>query len=172
MNKICLQCNKSFSRPVKFSLRQWENRKYCSLECWGSHQSIVMTGKVSPMKGRTHTESAKEKNRRGHLKPFGVSKQEGYKTYHSLLRYARIKGAKGTFTIQEWMDLKRKYKYMCLCCKRFEPEIKLSKDHIIPITRGGSNTINNIQPLCHSCNSRKHTEIFDYRPNIDIWRGK
>jgi 5-methylcytosine-specific restriction endonuclease McrA len=79
-----------------------------------------------------------------------------------IARRARLKGAIGSHTTQEWGSLKKLYRYMCLCCKRQEPEIKLEEDHIAPLSKGGSNSISNIQPLCRSCNARKHDKHIDY----------
>jgi 5-methylcytosine-specific restriction endonuclease McrA len=73
-------------------------------------------------------------------------------------------GQDNTFTAQEWAELKRHYNYTCLRCGRREPEIKLTADHVVPISKGGWRTINNIQPLCRSCNSAKYDDIIDYRP--------
>ena len=81
---------------------------------------------------------------------------------HNRKRYAIKKGAIGSHTLLQWMELKKMTGYMCLCCKKIEPEIVLSEDHIIPLSKGGTDYIENIQPLCRSCNSRKNAKVINY----------
>jgi 5-methylcytosine-specific restriction endonuclease McrA len=44
----------------------------------------------------------------------------------------------------------------------------LEADHVVPLTKGGSDSISNIQPLCGSCNRKKFVNIIDYRLNTNI----
>jgi 5-methylcytosine-specific restriction endonuclease McrA len=53
-----------------------------------------------------------------------------------------------------------KYGEICLRCGTTE---NISIDHIIPIHLKGANILDNLQPLCRSCNSWKGTLIIDYR---------
>jgi 5-methylcytosine-specific restriction endonuclease McrA len=78
-------------------------------------------------------------------------------------RRALKKNSSGRFTSAEFTSLKELYQYTCLCCGKREPEIKLTPDHILPLSKGGSNTIDNIQPLCLLCNLKKGTKHIDYR---------
>lgn len=74
----------------------------------------------------------------------------------------------GSHTFGEWELLKKQFGYRCPICLRIEPEIKLTEDHIIPVSKGGSNYIENIQPLCLDCNKRKFTKIIKYSPEGEI----
>lgn len=78
-------------------------------------------------------------------------------------RRAQEKGSASKISPQEWEDLKREYDYTCLRCEKREPEIKLTLDHVIPLSLGGEHTIKNAQPLCLSCNDIKSTKTTDYR---------
>ena len=94
----------------------------------------------------------------------GISKDKTQ--YHRNRRNLEV-GAEGSHTTKDWRVLKLRYLYMCLCCKRQEPEIKLEQDHIIPLSSGGTDYIENIQPLCRSCNGVKYTKTKDYRNNFN-----
>lgn len=124
------------------------------------------------MKGIAFTDNTGRKLTDEHKKKISDS-HKGEKAYqwkgginNVIARRARIKGAEGSHTNSEWEALKKKFDYMCLCCKQQEPDIKLSEDHILPLSRGGSNYISNIQPLCLACNMRKNIKTIDYRINF------
>lgn len=76
--------------------------------------------------------------------------------------------AGGSHTDQEWINLCALYDHRCLCCGEIKP---LTKDHVMPLSLGGDNTINNLQPLCLACNLRKHAKHIDYRPHPPVELG-
>jgi 5-methylcytosine-specific restriction endonuclease McrA len=47
-----------------------------------------------------------------------------------------------------------------LCCGKRKP---LEADHVIPVCKGGTSWLHNIQPLCRSCNAKKHDKCTDFR---------
>lgn len=75
-------------------------------------------------------------------------------------RRTKQKGGGGSFTTEEFGLLCRSYSNRCLCCHK---KRKLSPDHVVPVSKGGSSNIDNIQPLCIPCNSSKGDRAIDYR---------
>jgi 5-methylcytosine-specific restriction endonuclease McrA len=78
-------------------------------------------------------------------------------------RRSHLINSTGKFTLKEFCEIKKLYRNKCLCCGKSETEIKLTPDHIVPISKGGSNLIENIQPLCEKCNKSKRDKFIDYR---------
>ena len=120
-------------------------------------------------KGKVVSEETKEKMRRAKGKTGRRVDPEISKAKKRFgnRRYAmRRKGADGTHTFDEWETLKAQYNWICPMCGLREPEIKLTEDHIIPLSKGGSDNIENIQPLCRSCNSKKGTKMMHLIPTV------
>ncbi len=58
-----------------------------------------------------------------------------------------------------WEQIKASVDYACVDCGRREPDITLTRDHIMPTSKGGLNLAANIAPRCRSCNARKGDRI-------------
>ena len=70
-------------------------------------------------------------------------------------RRALKRGAPGSHTTEQWLALIIEYDHKCAYCRDAK---SLTRDHVIPLSCGGSNDISNIVPACRSCNSSKHTK--------------
>lgn len=150
----CIQCHIKFIINRRFI--RIGRGIYCSRTCYSTAKRGVPIGEKSWLWKGGITRNKPEYN-----KKHRENNKKLY-AYYSRVRAYRVKGASGTHALEEWEALKEETGNMCLCCKRCEPEINLTVDHIIPISKGGSNDISNIQPLCVSCNSRKHAKNIDY----------
>jgi 5-methylcytosine-specific restriction endonuclease McrA len=73
-------------------------------------------------------------------------------------RRARKLANGGSHTPEQIEELYAKQRRRCTACgKSIRNHYEI--DHIIPITRGGSNDISNIQLLCLPCNRSKHNKL-------------
>lgn len=82
------------------------------------------------------------------------------------VRRARLEDAEGSFTTAEWEALLAQFDACSMCERRWEEvppptgrSTVVTRDHIIPISKGGSNNVENIQHLRYSCNSRTGDEL-------------
>lgn len=77
-------------------------------------------------------------------------------------RYAaRKKLAAGKHTQLEWILKASENNGKCHYCKERFGINNLTKDHIIPLSKGGNNNIANIVPACRACNSSKGNKDYE-----------
>lgn len=129
---------------------------------WGHKYRAMFRELINERKRKSrekHAEKARESNRRY----YAEHPEKSFE--HSQRRRALKKGNGGTITAPEWQALKEFYCFTCLRCGKKEPEIKLTLDHVIPLSppHNGPNIIENAQPLCGVCNSSKNAKHIDYR---------
>jgi 5-methylcytosine-specific restriction endonuclease McrA len=65
----------------------------------------------------------------------------------------RRKNAPGSHTEAEWQEQLTRYRNRCAYCGRADRA--LVKEHVLPVSAGGTNDIANLVPACQSCNARK-----------------
>jgi 5-methylcytosine-specific restriction endonuclease McrA len=83
------------------------------------------------------------------------------KANNSRKRRAARHASPGNFTVEEFEALCGQYGNRCLACG--DTEAALEADHVVPLSKGGSVNIGNIQPLCGACNRKKFVSAVDYR---------
>jgi 5-methylcytosine-specific restriction endonuclease McrA len=72
-------------------------------------------------------------------------------------RRALKKNAVSTLTSSEWREVLAAAKGRCCYCrKKFK---RLTMDHVIPLSKGGAHSKENVVAACKSCNSRKRAKI-------------
>jgi len=117
------------------------------------------------------TKNAKERTERYKEKDKFIDTRERYNKSEEgkasrqrgdFMRRVKMGEIISTLTSKEWLDILERYNYRCAYCDvEFEVENMPTKDHVIPISRGGGNTKENIVPACQTCNSKKHNKL-DY----------
>ena len=145
VKEISRRWNHANSNKVKETPRQWQ-------------QANPEKAKENDRRWRqTHPDKAKEctlRWRQAHPEAVAASQN---------IRRTRKTQAGGSYTAAEFLALCDHYGNKCLCCGR--DDVRLTADHITPVAKGGTSNIDNIQPLCQPCNTRKNDKTIDYRPS-------
>lgn len=146
----CDQCGKACVGRASHYRRK--RRHFCARSCYSEWRRNAPPSEQPTWRGGV---SSSEAHRRW------KKKSPDRMAFLKARRYARERGATGSHTLQQWIAMKAAYQYRCAHCKEEKP---LTKDHIIPLSKGGSDDISNIQPLCRNCNSRKwsKTDIYHH----------
>lgn len=176
----CIGCgNEFYCQRYRYTnknlIEKYGVPKYCSMECQRKYReygqlkgtkqpknSLAKQGNKNPMFGKKPNEKQLEGLKLGRVERTTKTERRFTKTKCDLRRNKKRKYNGGSHTYERWQQMLKEFNYTCPCCGKQEPEVKLTEDHIIPISKGGDDNIDNIQPLCFSCNSKKNTKITKY----------
>lgn len=141
----CIECVKENTHKYyqkNKSIIFKKNKEYKSKNKDRYNEISRIWAKNNPQKRRLARKKWKAKNR--HLV-----------NHYEKARQARLSGAEGGHSYKEWEELLKKHQGKCFYCATTE---KITKDHVIPVSKGGSDNITNIVPACVSCNSKKNNK--------------
>ena len=109
------------------------------------------TGKIKKYEKDNH-----EKRKGYHKKYIKTEKGKAMAQRGMARRRAKEREIINTLTSEEWLNILEKHNFRCVYCDvEFNCGLLPTKDHIVPLIKGGHNVKENIVPACQSCNSKK-----------------
>lgn len=159
----CAVCGTHVVMYAAPSQQAREPLKYCSRACKGK----ALSGEKHPLyvdgrsKDPDHVRALKRASyaRNGeHARAAAIAYRRAHpesdlaktKRRNALKRGAGI----ATLTRSQWDALKVLYGHRCVYCGT--RSMRLTQDHVIPLSKGGQHAMDNVVPACISCNSSKH----------------
>lgn len=73
-------------------------------------------------------------------------------------RLSKKRSLISTFTLKQWQHCLTHFNHSCAYCGGVE---NLEQEHVIPVSKGGHYTVDNIIPACRSCNASKNNKEFE-----------
>ena len=160
--KLCKGCRteKALSEFYKHSQTADGYPNYCKV-CRRAYQGSRPHEAVAEIERRRNQKRARKAHLARNLKRWR-RKNPAKTAVQRDRRRALELGAECSYSAEEFLALCENYGSICLCCR--SGDRPLTPDHVVSLSRGESNSIDNIQPLCRSCNSRKNAKTIDFRP--------
>ena len=145
-NKVCADANRDWERErqkVYYAENRVAIRAKRALYVERSREMVRQWHRRNRERMRIYKKEYQlrhpESTKRHRQNYYARHKEQFLIRYHR--RRARKRAAPGRFTAAAWRALKEQRSYSCLRCGKGEPEIKLTPDHIVPLSKGGSNFI-------------------------------
>jgi 5-methylcytosine-specific restriction endonuclease McrA len=167
-NGRCLECDKGILRRYKDShpgLEARWARERRAKDPTGHRAEVKRWKERNPQKDaenmRKWKASKDPQYHRDAHKRWREANIEYFRAYSALkMRIRRgLRGRNGgTYTLDDVQAMRDRQHGLCAACQR--PEPKLQVDHIVPITKGGTNDPENLQLLCGACNKSKGNKDF------------
>lgn len=163
----CKECKKTYldSNPErKEAIKQAHNRRHREKKREYSRQWRVDNPDKMTAANRANYLKAPDKAK-DNARRWNESNPDKSRTIKARYKAAK-RNAPGTFTAKDIQAIFKAQNGLCVYCQTDLSVIGYSVDHIYPLSRGGSNSPDNLQLLCGSCNSSKkdktHEEFITY----------
>lgn len=171
MIKNCLNCKDVFRVPQCRFLA-----KYCSRKCADSgkrvskeHKKLVKQAYLDKNREKNNEKTrcwrlANKDKRRVIQQKWREKNKELTNSYTRNYIYRRKK-ARGTLTLQDTKTVYQSFQ-ICPYCNINKPD---TIDHVIPLSKGGTNDLSNVVAVCRSCNSKKRDKtLLEYNPLLFV----
>lgn len=137
-------------------------------ESWPNVRAMFYVGEDGKLRNkrqeeeRTHATTKSERNTKAVRTRYERTSQD-LPGSPAEVRAQRLRAAQSIarHSEKEWKNLLEDCGSCCVKCGDKTREIL--KDHIVPLYKGGSDGIENLQPLCSKCNASKGPDTTDYR---------
>lgn len=115
----------------------------------------------NPEKAQQMNRDGYQRNREARLQHSRVYRKNNPESARlaSHRRKALRRNAQGRVTAQDIRTMKKAQRSRCYYCKAKFVNDKYHVDHVIPLSRGGSNSPENLVLACPSCNLSKHNKM-------------
>lgn len=116
--------------------------------------------------------AAQKRSKQRHLVPNKITAEQYRATHREEYRIteerrrSRKRYLPATLTKGQWNAILVAYRFSCAYCR--QKAAKLTQDHVIPVSKGGGYTSDNIVPACQSCNSQKSAKLLQNPPIIRL----
>lgn len=163
-DKACLVCGKTYTPTSGI-------QKYCP-DCGpvmerGKH--VVASRKSRALHPETMIEfTATHKEQKSKWRRENLDKGRMYENERRALKYGNTSIA-DLLTEAQWRDILDTYHHRCAYCgKKSE---RLTIDHVIPVSHGGTHSVNNVVPACQHCNDVKGTKTPERWVGMKVTNG-
>lgn len=136
--------------------------KLNNLEKYKESQKKYREANIETIKAKiriyAHKNPDKTRDRQIKYRKTAAGKYVAIKSAH--LRRSRVKCVRNSLTLLQWEKILETQGNKCaICGKAFCKSRKPTMDHIIPLSKGGGLTFENVQALCGNCNSSKSAKL-------------
>lgn len=155
----CKKCMRDCAVLVRDKRREYRHRYY-EMNRTKSHADSRSWALRNMEKMRSYARRSYRKHRDVHLlatKRWRTNNPEKARLIYVRRRAVESK-AKGSYMLEDWIARVVMFKGKCAYCSRYV--VRLTVDHVVPLSKGGSNNISNIVPACSECNQRKKDKVW------------